>query len=324
MDWSGFILDKKLISVVVPCFNEEKAIPFFIEEMNKVVSDMETEFDVNFEYIFIDDGSKDSTSKILKDLSKEMPNFRYIIFSRNFGKEAGLLAGLSASKGDYVTIMDVDLQDPPHLLKEMYSTIKEGEFDCIATRRTNRKGEPPIRSFFARLFYKLINKISDANIVDGARDYRLMTRNMVDSILSVSEYNRFSKGIFGWVGFNTKWLEYENTERVAGETKWSFWKLFLYSLDGIMAFSTMPLAISSVMGLIFCIISLLMIIVIIAKTLMFGDPVAGYPSLVCIIFLIAGIQLFCMGIQGQYLAKTYLETKKRPIYIIKETNLNKN
>lgn len=314
-------MDKKLISVVVPCFNEEKAIPFFIEEMTKVVSDMEKEFNVNFEYIFIDDGSKDSTSKIMKELSEKMDNFRYIIFSRNFGKEAGLLAGLNASKGDYVTIMDVDLQDPPHLLKEMYSTIIEGEFDCIATRRTDRKGEPPIRSFFARMFYKLINKISDANIVDGARDYRLMTRNMVNSILSVSEYNRFSKGIFGWVGFNTKWIEYENTERVAGETKWSFWKLFLYSLDGIMAFSTMPLAISSVMGLIFCLISLLMIIVIIAKTLMFGDPVAGYPSLVCIIFLIAGIQLFCMGIQGQYLAKTYLETKKRPVYIVKESNV---
>jgi glycosyltransferase involved in cell wall biosynthesis len=206
----------------------------------------------------------------------------------------------------------------------MYSTIKTGEFDCVATRRTDRKGEPPIRSFLARRFYKLINKISDANIVDGARDYRLMTRNMVDAILSVSEYNRFSKGIFGWVGFNTKWLEYQNTNRVAGETKWSLRKLFLYSLDGIVAFSTAPLAISSVMGLTFCFISLLMIIFIIAKTLIWGDPVAGYPSLVCIIFLIAGIQLFCMGIQGQYLAKTYLETKKRPIYIVKDTNTTKN
>lgn len=317
-----FYLDKKLISIVVPCFNEEKAIPFFIDEMEKVIKDMEKEFELSFEYIFIDDGSRDKTPNIMRELAKKMSNFRYIIFSRNFGKEAGLFAGLSAAKGDYTVVMDVDLQDPPYLLKDMYSIIKDGEFDCVATRRTDRKGEPPIRSFFARMFYKLINKISDANIVDGARDYRLMTRNMVDSILSMSEYNRFSKGIFGWVGFNTKWLEYENTERVAGETKWSFWKLFLYSLDGIMAFSTMPLAISSVMGLIFCLISFLMIVIIIAKTLIWGEPVAGYPSLVCIIFLIAGIQLFCMGIQGQYLAKTYLETKKRPIYIAKETNLN--
>ncbi len=317
-------MNKELISIVVPCFNEEKAIPFFIEEMEKVTKDMEKEFELSFEYIFIDDGSKDATPKILKELAAKISNLHYIIFSRNFGKEAGLFAGLSASKGDYTVVMDVDLQDPPYLLKEMYSIIRTGEFDCVATRRTDRKGEPPIRSFFARMFYKLINKISDANIVDGARDYRLMTRNMVNSILSICEYNRFSKGIFGWVGFNTKWLEYENTERVAGETKWSFWKLFLYSLDGIIAFSTMPLAISSVIGLIFCIISLFMIAVIITKTIIFGDPVAGYPSLVCIIFLIAGIQLFCMGIQGQYLAKTYLETKKRPIYIAKETNLDEN
>ena len=316
-------MDKKLISIVVPCFNEEKAIPFFIEEMEKVITDMKKEFSLDFEYIFIDDGSKDKTPSILKDLSKKTENFRYIIFSRNFGKEAGLLAGLTASKGDFVTVMDVDLQDPPHLLKEMYTTIINEDYDCIATRRTNRKGEPPIRSLFARLFYKLINKISDADIVDGARDYRLMTRNMVDSILSLKEYNRFSKGIFGWVGFNTKWLEYENTKRVAGETKWSFWKLFLYSLDGIIAFSTMPLAISSIMGFIFCLISFIMILFIIVKTLIWGDPVAGYPSLICIIFLIAGIQLFCFGIQGQYLAKTYLETKNRPKFLIKETNTDK-
>lgn len=317
-------MDNDLISIVVPCFNEEQAIPLFMEEIQKVTSEMENESSVSFEYIFIDDGSHDNTPNILKDFSQKLDNFRYVIFSRNFGKEAGLLAGLSASKGNYVVVMDVDLQDPPYLLKEMYSTIKTGEFDCVATRRTDRKGEPLIRSFLARRFYKLINKISDANIVDGARDYRLMTRNMVDAILSVSEYNRFSKGIFGWVGFNTKWLEYQNTNRVAGETKWSLRKLFLYSLDGIVAFSTAPLAISSVMGLTFCFISLLMIIFIIAKTLIWGDPVAGYPSLVCIIFLIAGIQLFCMGIQGQYLAKTYLETKKRPIYIVKDTNTTKN
>lgn len=316
-------MEKKLISIVVPCFNEEKSIPLFISETEKIIHEMEVEFNLSFEYIFIDDGSKDTTSKVIKDFSKTINNFKYIIFSRNFGKEAGLLAGLKAAKGDYTVVMDVDLQDPPHLLKEMYNIIKDGEFDCVATRRTTRKGEPLIRSFFARRFYKLINKISDANIVDGARDYRLMTSSMVDAILSVSEYNRFSKGIFGWVGFNTKWIDYENVERVAGETKWSFWKLFLYSLDGIVAFSTMPLAISSVMGLIFCLISLLMIFVIIIKTLIFGDPVAGYPSLVCIIFLIAGIQLFCMGIQGQYLAKAYLETKKRPNFIIKESNINK-
>lgn len=314
-------MDKKLISIVVPCYNEEKAIPFFIEEMEKVILDMKKEFSLNFEYIFIDDGSKDGTAKIMKDLSKKIENFHYIIFSRNFGKEAGLLAGLTHAKGDFVTVMDVDLQDPPYLLKDMYKTITSENYDCVATRRTDRKGEPPIRSFFARMFYKLINKISDANIVDGARDYRLMTRNMVDAILAVGEYNRFSKGIFGWVGFNIKWLEYENTERVAGETKWSFWKLFLYSLDGIIAFSTMPLAISSIMGLMFCIVSFIMILVIIVKTLIWGDPVAGYPSLICIIFLIAGIQLFCMGIQGQYLAKTYLETKKRPIFLIKESNV---
>ena len=314
-------MDKDLISIVVPCFNEEQAIPLFIEEAQKVTKEIEKEFDATFEYIFVDDGSKDSTPNIIKKLSTEIDNFRYIILSRNFGKEAALYAGLSASNGDYVAVMDVDLQDPPYLLKEMYFTIKTTEYDCVATRRINRKGEPPIRSFFARLFYKLINKISDANIVDGARDYRLMTRNMVNAILSVCEYNRFSKGIFGWVGFNTKWLEYENKERVAGETKWSFWKLFLYSLEGIVAFSTAPLAISSVMGLIFCFISLLMILVIIIKTIIFGDPVAGYPSLVCIIFLIAGIQLFCMGIQGHYLAKTYLETKNRPIFIVKDTNV---
>lgn len=317
-------MEKKLISIVVPCFNEEKSIPLFISETEKIIHEMEVEFNLSFEYIFIDDGSKDTTSKVIKDFSKTINNFKYIIFSRNFGKEAGLLAGLKSAKGDYTVVMDVDLQDPPHLLKEMYNIIKDGEFDCVATRRTTRKGEPLIRSFFARRFYKLINKISDANIVDGARDYRLMTRSMVDAILSVSEYNRFSKGIFGWVGFNTKWIDYENVERVAGETKWSFWKLFLYSLDGIVAFSTMPLAISSVMGLIFCLISLLMIFVIIIKTLIFGDPVAGYPSLVCIIFLIAGIQLFCMGIQGQYLAKAYLETKKRPNFIIKESNIDKS
>ena len=315
-------MDEKLISIIVPCYNEEKTISLFMDEISKIETQMKEESNVNFEYIFIDDGSKDATASILKDFSKKRENFNYIILSRNFGKEGALYAGLTASKGDFVAVMDVDLQDPPYLLKEMYSSIASGEYDCVATRRTDRKGEPPIRSFFARMFYKLINKISSTEIVDGARDYRLMTRDMVNAILSMAEYNRFSKGIFGWVGFRTKWLEYANTERVAGETKWSFWKLFLYSLDGIVAFSTAPLAIASVMGLIFCIIAFLMILVIIAKTLIYGDPVAGYPSLVCIIFLIAGVQLFCLGVQGQYIAKTYLETKKRPIYLVRESNIS--
>lgn len=314
-------MDEKLISIIVPCYNEEKTVSLFMDEISKVESQMKDESNVNFEYIFIDDGSKDATASILKDFSKKKKNFNYIILSRNFGKEGALYAGLTASKGDLVAVMDVDLQDPPYLLKEMYSSVITGEYDCVATRRTDRKGEPPIRSFFARMFYKLINKISSTEIVDGARDYRLMTRDMVNAILSMSEYNRFSKGIFGWVGFRTKWLEYANTERIAGETKWSFWKLFLYSLDGIVAFSTAPLAIASVMGLIFCIIAFFMILIIIAKTLIYGDPVAGYPSLVCIIFLIAGVQLFCLGVQGQYISKTYLETKKRPIYLVRESNI---
>ena len=314
-------MDEKLISIIVPCYNEEKTISLFMDEISKIESQMKEESNINFEYIFIDDGSNDATASILRDFSKKKENFNYIILSRNFGKESALFAGLKTSKGNFVAVMDVDLQDPPYLLKEMYNSLITGEYDCVATRRTDRKGEPPIRSFFARMFYKLINKISSTEIVDGARDYRLMTRNMVNAILSMSEYNRFSKGIFGWVGFRTKWLEYANTERVAGETKWSFWKLFLYSLDGIVAFSTAPLAIASVMGLIFCIIAFLMILVIIAKTLIYGDPVAGYPSLVCIIFFIAGVQLFCLGVQGQYIAKTYLETKKRPIYLVRESNI---
>lgn len=314
-------MSKNLISIVVPCYNEEKTISLFMTEIQKVEKEIKNEFNAIFEYIFVDDGSKDSTASILKDFSKKIKNFNYILLSRNFGKESALYAGLKTAKGDLIAVMDVDLQDPPHLLKDMYSSIINEDIDCVATRRITRKGEPRIRSFFARMFYKLINKISSTEIVDGARDYRLMKRTMVNAILSVSEYNRFSKGIFSWVGFNTKWIEYTNTERAAGETKWSFWKLFLYSLDGITAFSTAPLAIASILGLTFCFISFFMIIFFIAKTLIYGDPVAGYPSLVCIIFLIAGIQLFCIGIQGQYLSKTYLEAKKRPIYIVKETNL---
>lgn len=309
-----------LISIIVPCYNEEAAVPYFYDAITKQSELMHDKFDVEFEYLFINDGSKDNTLNILKEYAKKDKRVKYISFSRNFGKEAAMYAGLKNAGGDLVAVMDVDLQDPPYMLEEMYKSIINEGYDCAATRRVDRKGEPPVRSFFARIFYKLINKISKADIVDGARDYRLMTRQMVDAILEMGEYNRFSKGIFGWVGFDTKWLEYENTERAAGETKWSFWKLFLYSLDGIIAFSTAPLAIASVIGFLFCIIAFVMIVVIIAKTLIWGDPVAGYPSLVCIIFLVSGVQMFCLGILGQYLAKTYMETKKRPIYIIKESN----
>lgn len=305
-----------LITVIVPCYNEQESLPLFYKEIVKVAKKMK---EVNFEFLFVNDGSKDKTLDILRDLSKKDKRVRYVSFSRNFGKEAAMYAGFENSKGDYLVVMDADLQDPPSLLPEMFKYIKEEDYDSVATRRVTRKGEPPIRSFFARMFYKIINRISKADIVDGARDYRLMTRQMVDSILSMKEYNRFSKGIFGWVGFKTKWIAYENIERVAGETKWNFWKLFLYSIEGIIAFSTVPLTIASVFGIIFCIIAFLLILFIITKTLLYGDPVAGWPSLVCIIFLVSGVQLFCLGIMGQYLSKTYLETKDRPIYIVKET-----
>ena len=303
------------ISVVVPCYNEEKAIPIFYKEMNKVMVKMKK---LDFELIFVDDGSSDSTLEVCKNLAKEDKRVRYISFSRNFGKEAGIYAGLNKSTGDYVTLMDVDLQDPPELLPKMYNLIKEEGYDSVGTRRVTRKGEPPIRSFFARCFYKLINKMSKTEMVDGARDYRLMTRKMVNSILEMKEYNRYSKGLFSFVGYKTKWIEYENRERVAGETKWSFWKLVIYALDGIIAFSTTPLWIAAIIGLLFCLISFIAILVIIIKTLVFGDPVGGWPSMVCIIFFVSGIQLFCIGIIGAYLSKTYLETKHRPIYIIKE------
>ena len=311
---------KKLISIIVPCYNEEEAIPYFYEQVIKLKKEMKY---VNFEYLFINDGSKDKTLEKIRELSKKDKNVRYISFSRNFGKEAAMYAGLENSKGDFVAIMDADLQDPPRLLPEMYNLIQNEGYDCVGTRRVTRKGEPPIRSFFARMFYKIINKMSKVEMVDGARDYRLMTRQMVDAIISMKEYNRYSKGLFSFVGFNTKWIEFENVERVAGETKWSFWKLLLYALEGIIAFSTAPLAIASILGIIFCIISLIAIMFIIIKTLIYGDPVSGWPSMMCVIFLVSGVQLFCMGIIGQYLSKTYLETKKRPIYIIKETENQK-
>lgn len=306
------------ISVIVSCYNEEQTLPIFYKEMERVAK--EDFKNVNFEYIFVNDGSRDSTLNVIRELCGKDKKVRYISFSRNFGKEAAMLAGLEASTGDYVTLMDADLQDPPFLLKEMYDTLLGNkEYDSIGTRRVTRKGEPAIRSFFSRMFYKIINKISDIEMVDGARDYRLMTRQMVDAIVSLKEYNRYSKGLFTFVGFNTKWIEYENVERVAGETKWSFWKLFKYALEGITAFSVTPLVLSSIIGLFFCIISFILIIVIIIKTILYNDPTSGWPSLVCIIFFVSGVQLFTLGIIGQYLSKTYLEVKKRPIYIIKET-----
>lgn len=309
----------KKISVIVPCYNEQEAIPFFYDEIVKISKIMEN--DAEFEYLFINDGSKDKTINVLRELAKRDERVKYVSFSKNFGKEAAMYAGLEKSSGDYIAVMDVDLQDPPELLVQMFQD-KSGEYDCVAARRVSRKGEPPIRSLFAKLFYSMINKISKTEIVDGARDYRLMTRQMVDAILEVKEYNRFSKGIFSWVGFNTKWLEYENVERRAGETKWSFWKLLKYSLDGIVAFSTVPLSIASILGLLLCFIAFVLIIVIVVKTLAFGDPVAGYPSLMCVILFVGGVQLFCMGILGKYLSKTYLETKKRPIYLVKEENID--
>ena len=306
------------ISVVVSCYNEEKALPLFYEEMERVRK-KDFEGIVEFEYIFVNDGSKDNTLKIIKELNQKDPKVRYISFSRNFGKEAAMYAGLEAAEGDYVTLMDADLQDPPALLKQMYDAIKNEGYDSVGTRRVTRKGEPPIRSFFARMFYKIINKMSNIEMVDGARDYRLMKRQVVDSIISLKEYNRYSKGLFSFVGFDTKWIEYENVERVAGETKWSFWKLFKYAIEGITAFSTTPLIFSSIVGLIFCLVAFIAIIFIIVKTLVYGDPTAGWPSMACIIVFVSGMQLFTIGIIGQYLSKTYLEVKKRPIYIIKET-----
>ena len=308
------------ITVAVPCYNEEAALEPFFAAVSAVAEQMP---DVEFEFLFIDDGSRDKTLEKIQDLAQRDSRVKYISFSRNFGKEAGIYAGLENADGDYVVIMDADLQDPPALLPEMYRSIKEEGYDCVGSRRVTRKGEPPIRSFFARVFYKLINKMSDSEIVDGARDFQMMNRQVVDAILSMGEYNRFSKGIFGWIGFKKKWLEYENIERVAGETKWSFWQLLLYAIEGIVAFSTTPLVISSVFGLICCSLALIMIVVVIVRTLIFGDPTSGWPSLVCIMLLLSGIQMLGIGIVGQYLAKTYLETKNRPIYLVRKTNIEK-
>ena len=309
-------MPKKLLSIVIPCFNEEEAIPLFYREVKKVLDTI----DINYELLFIDDGSKDNSVLEMMNIAKKDENVYYFSFSRNFGKEAAMYAGLQNAKGDYVTIMDVDLQDPPSLLPQMIEKIEKEGYDSVATRRKDRKGESPIRSFFANMFYKIINKISDADIVSGARDYRLMTRDMCNAVLSISETNRFSKGIFGWVGFNTYWLSYENVERTVGTTKWSFFKLLKYAINGIIDFSNTPLDIASYFGIFMTFLSFVILIFIIVRKLVFGDPVQGWTSTICVIIFIGGIQLFCMGIMGQYIGKTYMESKKRPIYIVSKTN----
>lgn len=309
---------KELISIVVACYNEEEVLPIFYDEINKVSNKLKN---INFEFLFVDDGSNDGTLSVIKNLVRKDKRVKYISFSRNFGKEAAMNAGLSYAKGDYVALMDADLQDPPSMLIDMYKYIDS--YDVVATRRITRKGEPKIRSVFSKVWYKLINKISDVEMVDGARDFRLMRRCVVDAILSMNEYNRYSKGIFSFVGFKTKYLEYENVKRVAGKTKWSFLGLVKYAIEGITSFSTLPLTISSLFGMLFCLLAVVAIIFIIIRTLLYGDPVGGWPSLVCIILLVSGVQLLCLGIMGKYLSKMYLETKKRPIYIVRETNQSK-
>ncbi|WP_375179401.1 glycosyltransferase family 2 protein [Enterococcus rotai] len=306
-----------MLSIIVPCYNEEESIPLFFDEVEKVNSQIQHEI----EYIFINDGSKDQTLNTLRKLYKEHPEkVRYLSFSRNFGKEAGLYAGLKEAKGNLVTVMDVDLQDPPELLPQMIQMLEANkELDCIGTRRGDREGEPVIRSFFAKLFYRLVNKIGETEMVDGARDFRLMTRQMVDAILELTEYNRFSKGIFSWVGFNTEYLSYENRERVAGATSWSFWSLLSYSIDGIVNFSEVPLNLASYVGAFSCMGSVIAMFIIFFRTIIKGDPTSGWPSMVCIILFVGGLQLLCLGIIGKYIGKIFLETKKRPIYLVKET-----
>lgn len=308
----------KKLSIIVPCFNEEESIPYFYNEVKKVTKNM----DIKLELIFVDDGSRDKTLEVIKSKTDDK-EVKYISFSRNFGKEAAMYAGLSMASGDYVTIMDVDLQDPPSLLPEMVRLIEEEGYDCVATKSTSRNGYSFLRKTFTKWFYDIIGKMSKTEMVPGARDYRLMTRQMVEAVLSMKEYNRYSKGLFSFVGFKTKWIEFENKERVAGTTKWNFWKLFSYALDGIVGFSTAPLTMAAFIGVLFCLIAFIMIIVIIVKTLAFGDPTSGWPSLACIIFMVSGIQLLCLGVIGEYLAKMYLEVKQRPIYIIKESNVDK-
>jgi len=304
-------------SAIVPCYNEEENVADFYNEILKQEEYLKAN-SLELELIYVDDGSKDGTADEVKKLIEKDKRVHLISFSRNFGKEAAIYAGLRNAEGDFAAIMDADLQDPPALLPQMFDAVLKEGYDCAATRRVNRKGEPPIRSFFARRFYSLMKKISDTELMDGARDYRLMTRKVIDAVLSVKEYNRFSKGIFGWVGFKTKWIEFENVERRKGETKWSFWGLLKYSMEGIMAFSSAPLLIASYIGLFFTVIAFLALIFIFVRALIFGDPTSGWPSLACIIVLVAGVQLFCLGVVGQYLSKVYLEVKERPIYIVKE------
>jgi len=305
-----------MLSIVVPCFNEEESLPYFVKE----VEDVGKSISHPIEYIFVNDGSKDNTLKSLRELHQKMPDrVRYISFSRNFGKESALYAGLQAARGDLITLMDADLQDPPELLPQMIERIETSDIDCVGTRRQDRKGEPAIRSFFARLFYKLVNKFGDTEMIDGARDFRLMTRPMVDSILSMTEYNRFSKGIFNWVGFNTEYISYENRERVAGDSSWSFWSLFKYSIDGIVNFSDAPLTLAALIGSISCIAAVIALIFIVFRALLFGDPTSGWPSLASIVLFVGGLQLLFLGVIGKYIGKIFLETKKRPIYIVKET-----
>ena len=311
--------EKKLISLIVPCYNEEEALPIFYRETVKVLEGM----DADYELLIVDDGSKDKTYEVALELAEKDDHVKYISFSRNFGKEAAMYAGFCNAKGDYVAVMDADMQDPPSLLPQMYAILEEGKYDSVATRRVDRKGESKVRSFFAKLFYKIINMISDADVVDGARDFRLMRREMVDAIVSISEYNRFSKGIFGWIGFRTYWLPFENVERVAGTTKWSFWGLVKYAISGIINFSEFPLDVASGFGILMTIIAFVMLVFIIVRKLLFGDPVAGWASTMCVIIFIGGIQLLCLGIMGQYIGKTYMETKNRPQYIVARSNITK-
>lgn len=309
---------KKLISIIIPCYNEEESLPLLYEALKEVMRQMEF---YSFEVLFVDDGSKDNTMLELNRVALEDSRIKFISFSRNFGKEAAMYAGFCNAMGDYVAVMDADMQDPPSLLPEMVRCLEEEDYDSVATRRVTRDGEPAIRSFFARMFYKIINKISDADVVDGARDFRLMKRNMVESICQMSEYNRFSKGIFGWLGFKTKWLPYKNVNRIAGETKWNFWKLLKYSLEGIINFSQVPLVLSSWIGIILTVVSIVAIMFVVIRKMAFGNPVQGWSSTICIISLLGGIQLFCIGILGQYIAKTYMEVKNRPHYIINKSNI---
>jgi len=309
-----------LLTVIVPCFNEQESLPYFYDAIMKEVKVLENAYFLSLEILFVNDGSRDGTLALLREFSKRDVRCRYLSFSRNFGKESAIYAGMQHCCGDYIVFMDADLQHPPAMLEQMYESLLSGEYDIAAARRVDRKGEPPIRSFFARIFYRMINKISKANFVDGASDYRMLTRQAMEAILSMGEYNRFSKGIFGWIGFRTNWIPYENVERVAGETKWSFWGLLLYSIEGIVAFSTTPLAIASIMGILFCLVAFIWMISIIIKTAVYGDPVAGFPTLACLLLLIGGSLQLSLGIIGQYLARTYLETKNRPIYILRETS----